>query len=199
MLNLSEKRRKKILSFAGDPDFVEFVLAWHGVIGSEPVRFTDDKPSQTIIRRTKRRLQKVWGAVHHQEWKEILNEWRKRPKLILQKSLFRLEPQPEHPPHRPRNESMWTAVCDLRNYFTGVTGRPKMRLIQEIMGLGSEYSKFNPEWQRRTLWFDEKVAAERLERLGKFYSLNHDRILETLTTGIPLYEQWSGKSPTQTM
>jgi hypothetical protein len=199
MLNLSEKRRKEILSFGGDPDFVGFVLAWHGVIGSEPVRFTDDKPSQTIIRHTKRRLQKVWGAVHHQEWKEILNEWRKRPKLILQKSLFRLEPQPEHPPHRPRDESKWIAVCDLRNYFTRATGHPKMRLIQEIMGLGRAHGTFNPEWQRRKAWFDETVAADRLEGLHTFYSFNHDRILETLTTGIPLYEQWSEKSPTQTM
>jgi len=74
-----------------------------------------------------------------------------------------------------------------------------MLLIQEIMGLGRAYEEFNPEWQRRKSWFDEKVATERLERLHKFYSLNHNHILETLVTGIPFYEQWSQKSPAKTM
>ena len=199
MSKISTHVRHEIVSFGGDPDFVEFVLAWHGLIGAELIRFTDDQPTQTMIRRTKRRLQKVWGARYHQEWKEILGEWRKRPKLILHKTLFRLEPQPPSPSHRPRNESKWMAVCDVRNYFTEITGRPNMRLIQEIMGLGRAYGTFNPEWARRKDWFGEIEAAERLKRLKVFFAANHSRILGTLKTGLPFYEQRAQQSPVQTM
>ncbi|MCZ6799472.1 MAG: hypothetical protein O7F12_03205 [Nitrospirae bacterium] len=197
-IGLPDSLREDIVGIGGDPDFVGFVLAWHGVIGSERVPFTHDRPSQTIIRRTKRRLQKVWGHLYHKEWKNILYEWRKRPKLILQRTLFKLEPQPENPPHRSRSESKWMAVCDLRNYFKGVTGQPKMELIRRALGLGGVYGTFNPEWQRRKSWFDEKEAADRLDRLKAFYSINHERILETLKSGIPLYERHCQNSPVKT-
>lgn len=191
-MKLSDSLRKEIVSIGGDPDFVEFVLAWHGVNESELVRFTDETPSQTIIRRTKRRLGKVWGNMQHQEWKDILDVWRRRRKLLLHKTLFRLEPQAEHPPHRPRKESKWITVCDLRNYFKGVTGRQQMQLIRRALGLDGVYwtfATFNLEWQRRKAWFDETEAVDRLAKLEAFYTTNHDRVLETLQTGIPLYER----------
>jgi len=197
MSKLSDSLRKEIVSIAGDPDFVEFVLAWHGVIESELVRFTDETPSQTIIRRTKRRLLRVWGKMHHTEWKDIRDVWHRRKKLILHKTLFRLEPQAEHPPHRPRDESKWRAVCDLRNYFTGVAGRPRMELIRQALGLDGVYwtfATFNQEWQRRKAWFGQTEAVDRLAKLETFYSTHHARILETLQTAIPLYERHSQNS-----
>jgi len=201
MTKLSDSLRKEIAGIGGDPDFVEFVLAWHGLIESELVRFTDETPSQTIIRRTKRRLRKVWGEMHHQEWKDILDVWRRRQKLILHKTLFRLEPKAEHPPHRPRNESKWITVCDLRNYFKGVTGRPQMELIRQALGLDGVYwtfATFNLEWHRRKTWFCETEAVDRLAKLEVFYTTNHDRVLETLQTGISLYERHSQYSQVKT-
>ena len=69
-----------------------------------------------------------------------------------------------------------------------------MELIRQALGLDEVYwtfDTFNEEWQRRKAWFDETVAADRLERLQTFYSFNHDRVLETLQTGLPLYKQQS--------
>ncbi len=193
MPGLSDKQRKEIVSVGGDPDFVEFVLAWHGVIRAERVPFTHDRPSQTIIRHTKRRLLRAWGSVHPKAWKEILFAWRERPKLMLHKTLFTVEPQSVTPPHRPRDTAKWTAVCDLRNYFKRVSGGPKMILIQESLGLGRAYGQFNPEWQRRKSWFGEIEATERLDKLRIYYQVNRDSIRDSLQTGIPLYERYTQK------
>lgn len=189
MTRLPKKTREEIFSVGGDPDFVEFVLAWHGVIGGEQIPFDVRSPSQTVIRRTKRRLNRYWGKIDAGEWKKILCAWRDRPKARLQKTLFKLEPKTDNPPHRPRDEGKWTAVCDLRNYFKGVTGHFEMSLIQECLGLERDYSTFNPEWERRKSWFDETEANTRLEQLTTFYHSHRDSICESLQTGIPLYDR----------
>lgn len=184
---LPENLRNEIVGIGGEPDFVEFVLAWHGMIGSGRQPFTDERPTVTVIKRIKRRLQKIKGKDLGQEWKAIRYEWRRRPKLILRRTLFKLEPLPENPSHRPRQEAQWKAVCDLRAYFLQANGQPKMELIRGIIRFSGVYWEFNAEWQRRKSWFSEAETADRLERLTTFFTYNHNRVIESLRKGTPLY------------
>lgn len=188
---------EEIEVMGGDPNFVKFVLAWHGVLGFERMPFPLEPPSHTAKRRIKRRLQKAFGQTQPSEWKDILFEWRRRPTLRLKRTLFKLEPLAEPPPHRARQDAKWRAVCDLRNYFRQQTGQPKMYLIEQIMDFQGMYWQFNAEWQRRKSWFCEQEAKDRLDLLITFFTCHHHRILTALETGIPLYEQPSQDSQEQ--
>ena len=57
--------RKEIENMKADPDFVEFVMAWHGVIGATEVPFTAEKESPAYQRRIKRWTQRDYGT----EWR----------------------------------------------------------------------------------------------------------------------------------
>ena len=114
--------------------------------------------------------------------------------MVLQRNLFTLEPRGPKPGHRPRNEGRWNAIFDLRTYFTRVTGRPQMDLLEQLFYPNQDEVTFNKEWDSRKDWFEHENGADRLERLELFYKHNRTRILETLQTGIPFYEKWESRA-----
>jgi hypothetical protein len=187
--------RKEIEDMKTDPDFVEFVMAWHGVIGATEVRFTTEKESPAYQRKIKRWTQRDCGTEWRFYWKVILNEcWKARRKMVLQRNLFKMEPRGPNPNHRRRNEALWNAVFDLRNYFEKMSGRPHMGLLGRLFYPNQQEVRFNGEWYERKDWFKNENGPERLETLGRFYQHNHARILDTLRTRIPFYAKWESAS-----
>lgn len=189
--------RLKIEKLEADPDLVEFVMAWHGEIGTTEVPFTAEKESRAYQRKINRWTRRDFGAKWEFYWKVILNEcWKERRNLVLRRNLFRMEPRRPNPAHRPRNHERWNAICDLRNYFEKVTGQPQMELLRDLFYPNQEEATFNDEWEKRKDWFKDENGAERLKQLELFYKHNRARILETLRTGLPFYAKWeSGSAP----
>jgi hypothetical protein len=184
--------REEIKKLKADPDFVELVMAWHGEIGATThVPFAQETQSAAHQKKIKRWTRRDFGTKWKFYWKVILNEcWNGRRKMVLQRNLFRLEPCGPNPNHCPRNEGRWTAICDLRHYFTKVTDRPQMRLLGQLFYPDQEEDTFITEWNRRKDWFKDENGAERLQKLELFYRYNREKIRETLRTGVPLYAKW---------
>ena len=189
--------QKEIEEMKADPDFVEFVMGWHGVIGATEVPFTAEKESAAYQRKIKRWTRRDFGADWKFYWGVILNEcWKARRKMVLRRNLFKMEPRGPKPNHRPRNEERWNAIFDLRNYFKKLTGRPHRALLGRLFYPNQDEFTFNAEWEKRKNWFKDEDGAERLEKLELFYKHNRARILETLQTGLPFYAKWeSATSP----
>jgi hypothetical protein len=187
--------RKEIEGIKADPDLVQFVLAWHGVIGGTAVPFTAEKESDAYQKKIKRWMRRDWGAEWRWYWKVISNEcWKMRRQIVMQKNLFKMEPRGPNPHHRPRNEAIWNVVFDLRNYFEKKTGRPHMGLLARLLFPKEQEVTFHGEWQKRKDWFKDEKGDERLGQLERFYAHHHDRIIKTLRTGIPFYEKWASSS-----
>ena len=104
-----------------------------------------------------------------------------------------MEPKGPGPGHRRKNEPVWGAVFDLRNYFIDVTGRPHMGLLQRLFYPNQNEATFSSEWHERKGWFVAESGPQRLEQLRLFYTQNHRRVLETLRTGIPFYAKWESQ------
>jgi hypothetical protein len=193
---MDDTLRKEIEGIKANPHFVELVMAWHGVIGGTDVDFTAEKESAAYQKKIKRWTQRDWGTKWQFYWKVISNEcWKARRQIVLQKNLFKMEPRGPNPNHRRRDEALWNAVFDLRNYFEKVSGRPHMGLLGRLFFPKALEVTFNGEWHDRKDWFKSEKGDERLETLELFYTHNRARILETLQTRIPFYAKWESLSP----
>jgi hypothetical protein len=196
---MDDTLREDVEAMKADPGFVEFVMGWHGVIGATEVPFTVEKESAAYQRKIKRWTQRDWGIKWRFYWKVISNEcWKARRQIVLQKDLFKMEPRGPNPNHRPRNEAIWNAVFDLRNYFEKKSGRPHMGFLGRLFFPKELEVTFHGEWHERKDWFKDEKGEERLERLELFYALHHDRIIETLRTGSPFYAKWESVSSIST-
>ena len=186
--------QKAIEDMGADPMFVEFVIAWHGVIGATEVPFTTQKESPTYQRKIKRWTQRDFGTTWRFYWTSILNEcWKARRKMVLQRNLFTMEPQGPNPNHRPRNEGRWNAIFDVRTYFITIDKRPHMDLLGGLFYPDQVTDTFLTEWHKRKEWFKDENGIARLEKLALFYRHNRVRIQETLQTGLPFYAKWESK------
>ena len=183
--------RKAIEDMGADPVFVEFVMAWHGVIGATEVPFTTENESPAYQRKIKRWTQRDFGTTWRVDWADILNNcWKARRKMVLQRNLFTMEPQGPNPSHRPRNEGQWNAIFDLRTYFITIDKRPHMELLGGLFYPNQVEDTFLKEWHKRKEWFKDENGVARLEKLECFYRHNRVRIQETLRTGLPFYSKW---------
>jgi len=188
--------RIEIKNMKANPDFVTFVMAWHGVTGATEVPFTVEKESPAYQKRIKRWTQRDWGTEWRWYWKVISNEcWKTRRQIVLQRNLFKMEPRGPNPNHRPRNEALWNAVFDLRNYFITIDARPHMGLLGRLFYPDQLEDTFTKEWDEWKYWFKDEKGPERLEQLQRFYAHHHDRIIETLRTGTPFYAKWETAIP----
>lgn len=187
---------QEIEDMGADPDFVEFVMAWHGVIGATDVDFTTENESAAYQRKIKRWTQKDCGTGWRFYWQVIVNEcWKARRKMVLQRHLFKLEPCAPKPDRRRQSERRWNVVFDLRNYFIKIDGRPHMELLGILLYSNYLKDSFTREWHERKECFKNENGSERLKALELFYKHHHARILDTLRTRIPFYEKWEMASP----
>jgi hypothetical protein len=186
--------RKEIKHMKADPDFVAFVMAWHGVIGATDVPFATENESPAYQKKIKRWTKRDCGNKWRGYWQKIVSEWKTRRKIVLQKNLFKMEPRGPNPNHRPRDEGRWSAIYDLRNYFITFDKRPHMGLLRALFYPGQLEDTFTKEWDDRKSWFKDEKGTERLEKLQLFYRYNRTRIQETLRTDTPFYEKWESAS-----
>ena len=184
--------RKEIETIGADPEFVEFVMGWHGEIGATTqVPFAEETQSEAYQKKTKRWMKRDFGTTWKFYWKVIVNDaWKARRKMVLKRNLFTLEPRGPNPNHRRPNEGRWNAIFDLRNYLTKIDGRPHMRLLGQLFYPDQDEDTFVKEWNRRKDWFKDENGEERLSRLELFYRSNREKIRETLRTGVPVYAKW---------
>lgn len=193
---MDDRLRKEIEGIKADPHFVELVMAWHGVIGGTDVDFTEEKEPAAYQRKIKRWTQRDWRIEWRWYWNVISNEcWKTRRQIVLQKNLFKMEPRGPNPNHRRRNEARWNAIFDLRNYFITIGARPHMGLLGRLFYPDQDEDTFTKEWNARKDWFKDERGPERLDQLKHFYAHHHDRIIETLRTGIPFYAKWESAAP----
>jgi hypothetical protein len=54
-----------------------------------------------------------------------------------------------NPNHRRRNNEVWSAVFDLRNYFEKMNRRPHMGLLGRLLYPNQDEETFNGEWHDR--------------------------------------------------
>jgi hypothetical protein len=186
---------KEIKEMNADPDFVEFVMGWHGVIGTTDTHFTTEKESPAYQRKIKRWTKRDCGTTWRGYWQLIVSEWKMRRKMVLQRNLFTMEPQVLNLDHRRLDQGRWDAILDLRNYFISIDQRPHMKILGLLVYPTQLEDTFKKEWSKRKDWFKDENGAERLENLQRFYRYNRARIHETLRTGIPFYAKWESASP----
>jgi hypothetical protein len=60
-----------------------------------------------------------------------------------------MEPRGPNPNHRRRNNEVWSAVFDLRNYFEKMNRRPHMGLLGRLLYPNQDEETFNGEWHDR--------------------------------------------------
>ena len=111
--------------------------------------------------------------------------------MLLRRNLFKMEPRGLNPPHKRRNEALWNAVFDLRNYFTQVSQRPHMGLLARLLDQNED--TFNGEWRKRKHWFKDEKGSERLQRLELFIGTIVKEFAKLSGQGIPLYAKWESK------
>jgi len=194
MAKLHEARNieQELKRIGADSDFMRFILIRNGlVIQPQILHFTTTKRPEAYQKRIKRQVQKCFGNQWRGYWKIVKKGWRDQDRMLLQKGLFKLEPLPPNPPHRPRDYPLWSAVYDLRNYIIKLTEKPKMSLIEEFLkteGLWDSGS-LSKEWDKRKKWF-EGIWRPSIEDLLKWYEVNKERINEAIKTQIPIWERF---------
>ena len=164
---------EEMSDMGADPHLVAFILAWHGMIGTTQ--------ASCVAERDSRADQKT---IKH--GKATLNERVKpRPQKVLSRNLFKIEPcLPPNPQHRPRNLGRWDAICDLRNYFTELDGRPHMSVLRRLFYPKQKDTTFNAEWHKRKDWFKNE-KGKNLEKLQGLYHRHQLQIREALETKTP--------------
>jgi hypothetical protein len=70
-----------------------------------------------------------------------------------------------------------------------------MGLLGRLFYPDQDEDTFTKEWHARKDSFKDEKGPERLEQLERFYAHHHDRIIETLRTGIPFYAKWESVQP----
>ena len=159
---MDDTLREDIEDIKAKPDFVAFVMAWHGVSGATEVPFTVEKESAAYKKKVKRWTERDWGTEWRFYWKVISNEcWKTRRQIVLQKNLFKMEPRGPNPNHRRRNEALRNAVFDLRNYFIKIDARPHMGLLGRLFYPDQLEDTFTKEWHERKDWFKGEKGDER--------------------------------------
>ena len=197
---MSEKLIEKLEKLNADRIFMQFILAVHGLIHAQKVPFTTTKRTDAYQKKIKRQVQKDFREDWKQYWEEVIKKgWKEQDKIILKKDLFKIEPVPPPPHHRPRNDNLWLAIFDLRNYFIKLTGKPNMPLICDFLasknlwklasqGSGDKDASLNKEWDKRKYWFQDMDGGARIDTLYNYFLTNNKTITESLNTITPVKE-----------
>lgn len=188
-MEMDRETIKEIINIGGNPYFVRFLLAYHGLIHSEVAPFTITKWPEAQRKRTNRAIKKHFGnsAKSMQAYttrrikKDYLNS-----KIL--KTPFYCTPLPSNPSYRPRKDAQWVAVYHLRNYFIKFTRRPNMSLIYKIIFPDKNYFYINSEWSKRRQRIEtimsRPIFTETINGVSitKAISMTDNGILVTMTT-----------------
>ncbi len=191
---VSPKLRKKLEAIKADPDCIDFLLGWYGLLPmSDHIdsryrffkKWRDWRAQKQ--RQRKRALQKEYGENWKKQWDEEKALASSYQSPAIERGLFSIETRSPPKPNRPFQWRFWFAVGDIKTYLTQVSKRPNWGLIAEILFPGKKYMEAQAEWARRQESFSHFDNERRLSIALRFYEHYKPVILHVLQTGIPIW------------
>ena len=187
--------RAHVRQIRGDPDFVDFLLGWYGLLRIDPSLpeaaslkiKTWPYWSTTRQRQVKRELKERYGPAWKTKWEDIQASARSYEPPQFKGGLFSIDPQGPKPPHGPFRLNFWLAVRDTKNYFRHITKRPHWNLIADVFFPKQAFSYAQAEWARRKARFAKLDHERSLNRVLSFYERFNPVILEVLKDRRPIW------------
>lgn len=187
--------RAHVRQIGGDPDFVDFLLGWYGLLRMDPSLpeaaslkiKTWPYWSTTRQRQEKRKLQGQYPRTWKKKWKRIQALARSYEPPKFKGGLFSMDPQGPKPPHGPFRWNFWLAVRDTKNYFRRITKRPHWNLIADVFFPKQAFGYAQAEWARRKARFAKLDHERSLNRMLSFYQRFMPVILEVLKDRRPIW------------
>jgi hypothetical protein len=187
--------RAHVSQIGGDPDFVDFLLGWYGLLRMDPslpeaaslkIR-TWPYWSTTRQRQEKRKLQRQYRRTWKKKWRHIQALARGYQPSKFKGGLFSIDPQGPNPAHGTFRLNFWLAVRDTKNYFRRIKKRPHWNLIADVFFPKHAFGYAQAEWARRKARFAKLDHEESLNQALSFYGKLKPVILEVLKSGIPMW------------
>ena len=182
-----------VRQIGGDPDFVDFVLGWYGLLRMNP-SLTEGLPvttwpywSPSRQRQVKRELQRRYPRTWKKKWENIQALARSYDPPKFKVGLFSMDPQGPKPPHGPFLWNFWLAVCDVMHYFTRIAKRPHWDVIAEVFFPKYEFNYAQSEWAKRKARLSGIDHERSLNRVLSFYKAYRPVILKVLTSRVPMW------------
>jgi len=187
--------RKHVRLIGGDPDFVDFLLGWYGLLrmGSSVTEMASLKIktwpywSTTRQRQVKRELKERYGPAWKTKWEDIQASARSYEPPKFKGGLFSIDPQGFNPAHGPFRWNFWLALCDVKNYFTRIAKRPHWDLIAEVFFPEQAFGYAQSEWAKRKARLSGLDHQRSLNRVLSFYERFNPVILEVLKDRRPIW------------
>jgi hypothetical protein len=187
--------RAHVRQIGGDPDFVDFLLGWYGLLRIDPSLpeaaslkiKTWPYWSTTRQKQVKRELEKRYGPAWKTKWKDLQASARSYEPPKFKGGLFSIDPQGPNPAHGPFRSNFWLAVWETKNYFTRITKRPHWNLIADVFFPKQAFGYAQAEWARRKVRFAKQDHERSLNRVLSFYKAYRPVILKVLTSRVPMW------------
>lgn len=192
---LSPDVRAHVRKIGGDPDFVDFLLGWYGLLRMDPsvTEMASLKIktwpywSTTRQRQVKRELKERYGPAWKTKWEEVQASARSYEPPKFKGGLFSIDPQGPNPAHGPFRWNFWLALCDVMHYFTRVKKKPHWDVIAEVFFPKYEFNYAQSEWAKRKARLSGIDHERSLNRVLSFYKAYKPVILEVLTSRVPIW------------
>lgn len=190
---LTPNVRAHVRQIGGDPDFVDFVLGWYGLLRMDPSR-TEGLPltiwpywSTSRQRQIKRELQRQYGDTWEKKWKKIQALARSYEPPKFKGGLFSIDPQGPKPAHGPFRWNFWLAVCGVMHYFMRIKKKPHWDVIAEVFFPKHEFNYAQSEWAKRKARLSGIDHHRSLNQVLSFYKAYKPVILKVLTSRVPIW------------
>lgn len=187
--------RAHVRQIRGDPDFVDFLLGWYGLLRIDPSLpeaaslkiKTWPYWSTTRQRQEKRKLQRQYPRTWKKKWEKIQALARSYEPPKFKEGLFSMDPQGLNPPHGPFHWNFWLALCDVVHYFTRIRKRPNWDLIAEVFFPAHVFNYAQSEWSKRKTRLSGMDHERSLNRVLSFYTAYKPVILKVLKSRVPMW------------
>ena len=187
---LTPELRRDVEALGGEPDFVDFVRAWYGLLDPVEAKHPDTWPywSSSRQRQVKRVLERTSGLEEgRRQWLDRQAQAKSYRPPLFDMDLFGISLQAANPAHRPFEWRWWLAFRDVKTYFIKLTRRPQWTLLAAIFFGEATYAYAQAEWARRAERFSRFDAEAGLWNLCRFYIIFQPVILAVLSTRIPFF------------
>ena len=190
---LTPEVREHVRSIGGDPDFVDFLLGWYGLLRMDSSRpevlplTTWPYWSTSRQRQEKRKLKQSHGPEWKKEWEKIQSLARSYEPPNLKGGLFSIYPEGPKPAHGPFRWNFWLALCDVMHYFTRIKKTPQWDVIAEVFFPSYEFNYAQSEWAKRKARLSGIDHERSLNRVLSFYKAYKPVILKVLTSRVPIW------------
>ncbi len=148
---------REITRIGGDSGLVRLILASEGVVGVHQQRALSAQDERQSFRgNAGRRLKREAGP----EYRDLIVNRRKMGRVMLEKTLFSIQPAPPKRRGEQEKRPRWRAACLLRQYFVRLTKRPHIGLIAKIVSPDIDYDSFKRGFAKHRRQVKAELAAE---------------------------------------